>query len=139
MMRKLAVTVFALSFAAFGCGSDSGTKTIDSAVPDGAGKTDVVVTPGVDGPVTDVAQGLETQPVLDTAKVDTTVVDVSQTLDQASVDTSSVDGAKGVDGPAVDGGKTTVDGGKTTVDGGSIDTGSTKVDGGSVDAAATVG
>jgi len=133
MMRKLAVTVFALSFAALGCGSDSGSKTPDTAVtPDGGPKAEVAG-PVVDATGTpDIAMG-ETQPPVDTAKVETAGPDVPQVLDQAAGEASApIDGVKGVDGSAIDGPKTTVDGG---VDAKGVDGGSTTVDSGSVDSA----
>jgi hypothetical protein len=112
MMRKLAVTVFALSLAALGCGSDSGNKTPDAPM----------------GP----------EASLDTTKVDVSTPDLPQTLDQAQ----SLDQALGVDQapPTVDTAKTVdtqgIDGAKPSVDG-SVDTkradAGAAVDSGSVD------
>lgn len=128
MMRKLAVTVFALSLAALGCGSDSGTKTPDSATasPDGGKTPDAYVAPVVDTGAADAPAGPEVQVQLDTQKVvDTQVPDAP--MDQApALDTGSLDGIQGIDvskpqldsgvdapkadtGPAVDAGS--VDGG----------------------------
>jgi len=126
MMRKLAVTVFALSLAALGCGSDSGTKTDGPVTPalDG-GKTDTTVP--VDG-VADAPIGAETQVALDTASVESQqALDQAQSLDQAAtLDTSTVVDAHAVDGiKPVDGGVDT----HTPVDSGAVDSGS--VDGGS--------
>ena len=110
MMRKLAVTVFALSLAALGCGSDNGTTN-----------------PGVDGATTK-----DTAPAIDVAQTDTpigidTAIDVAVTPDAAidqntAIDTAKVDGgpkvdANGVDAQAVDGGSS-ID--ATAVDGGTV-------------------
>jgi len=153
MMRKLAVTVFAISFAALGCGSDSGTpNTVDTGT----------TTPGVDSGVKkdtsatpDVYVAVDTSSVpdvfvapVDTAKLDVTVapvdvavsddtntqVDVGQTVD-ASVKTDVL--APAVDGPkpsidtAVDSGETqkAVDSGAAVDSDKGVDGG---VDGGSV-------
>ena len=133
MMRKLAVTVFALSLAALGCGSDSGTKTTDSAVTpplDGA-KADTIV-PNTDSPVADVPIGTEVQVALDGAKIEVSAVDSPLLADQAPgvdqapqvldtakpVDTQVIDGAKpdaGLDTRPVDSG--------SAVDSGSLDGG----------------
>ena len=134
MMRKLAVTVFALSLAALGCGSDSGTKTPDSAAVglDG-GKTDTTVAP-IDTSAADVAMG-EVQSQMDTAKPDSTVsetgaFDQAQGLDSPPV----IDGAKGTE---VQGEVQGIDGSKPVIDGG-VDApqsdAATAVDAGSVDA-----
>jgi hypothetical protein len=134
MMRKLAVTVFALSLAAFGCGSDSGTKTTDAPVTppaDGGGKLDTPV-PGADVPVPDAP--IVDSPALDTAK-DVPAVDVAQVLDQAQpVDQApqTLDTAKVVDVQSIDSTKPVVDGGVNDTKA-PVDSGST-VDSGSVDA-----
>jgi hypothetical protein len=136
MMRKLAVTVFALSLAALGCGSDSGNKTPDTGVAIDGAKTDVV-TPNPDIAQTpDAPMGPEAS--LDTTKVDVSTPDLPQTLDQAQ----SLDQALGVDQapPTVDTAKTVdtqgIDGAKPSVDG-SVDTkradAGAAVDSGSVD------
>ena len=135
MMRKLAVTVFALSLAALGCGSDSGTKTPDSAVtPDGGKTPDAYVAQGVDAPAPDTtSMGAEVQ--IDTQKGGETqqvVADVP--VDQAplqTLDTAPVDGLKGVDAEGVDGSKQLLDSGADApkVDA-AVDTGN--VDGGTV-------
>ena len=59
MMRKLAVTVFALSLAAFGCGSDSGNQNNDlgGGSTDGAAKD---TAPAVDVAQTDAPIGVDT-------------------------------------------------------------------------------
>jgi hypothetical protein len=124
MMRKLAVTVFVLSLAAVGCGSDSGTpsKSDTSVQPDGA-KAEVAVVP--DAPANqdsaDVAVGPETTPPVDTAQSEANTV-----LDGGKADTQVVDVTPTVDGGAdskgIDSG-TTLDTG-TPVDGGAVDTGS---------------
>jgi len=112
-MRKLAVTLFALSLAALGCGSDSGTKTPDSAVsPDGGKTPDAYVAPGVDaGPTPDTSStGAEVQVQVDTQKVETQVADAP--VDQAQIpDTAPLDGLKGIDVQGIDGTKPVLDGG----------------------------
>ena len=143
MMRKLAVTVFALSFVAFGCGSDSDTTT-----PDG-GKT------SVDGPAAgkDVGVGPEVQVTVDSAvdvaspdgAIDQTPqIDVGSdltvtTTPDAPIDAGQtgtevgIDGLKsatfdgGIDG-GIDGSVIHVDGGIDTgaaIDTGALDTGTT--------------
>jgi hypothetical protein len=136
MMRKLAVTVFALSLAALGCGSDSGNPAPDTGVAIDGAKTDVV-TPNPDIAQTpDAPMGLEVQ-----AKVDVSTPDLPQTLDQAqSLDQAlgvdqapqAVDTAKTVDTQGIDGAKPSVDSSVDTkradagaaVDSGSVDGGS---------------
>jgi hypothetical protein len=122
MMRKLAVTVFAFSLAALGCGSDSGTNPVDTGVASEAGKTDVYVAPAIDTSPADAPIGADAYIPLDTAKVDTTAVDGPNGIDQAQVlDTApGVDGPKGVDAQGIDGPKVQVDGG---VDAAKVDTG----------------
>ena len=132
MMRKLAVTVFALSLAALGCGSDSGTKTTDSAVTpplDGAKADTTVPSPDI---IADVPIGAEVQVALDGAKIEVSAVDSPLLADQAPgvdqapqvldtakpVDTQVIDGAKpdaGLDTRPVDSG--------SAVDSGSLDGG----------------
>jgi len=132
MMRKLAVTVFALSLAALGCGSDSGTKPVDTGVASEAGKTDTTPTPGIDTSLADAPMGPDLSVALDTAKVDSTAVDVTTGMDQAQVlDTAQViDGPKGVDAQGIDGPKVQLDGGVDlrvdagkALDSGSVDAG----------------
>lgn len=142
MMRKLAVTVFAFSLSALGCGSDSGTKaTPDTAVAIDAGKTDVV---SPDAQVADAPNGPEAQVVLDAAKLDLPAVDQAQVIDQALVTDQAqvIDQAKAIDQapPAIDTAKSVdtqgIDGPKPVLDGGVdirvVDSGAT-VDSGSVD------
>ena len=133
MMRKLAVTVFALSLAALGCGSDSGTKPVDTGVAAEAGKTDTGVTPVADAPATpDVFVGGEVQAPLDTQKVEAPVPDAPVLLDQAlPLDTAPLDGPKGPDLQGIDGPKPLLDSGADApkadagpaVDAGSVDGG----------------
>jgi hypothetical protein len=134
MMRKLAVTAFALSLAALGCGSDSGTKpTPDTGVAIDSAKPDVVTTP------TDTATpDLTIQVTPDTgtpdlAAVDAAIVpDVAQTVDQAP---PIVDTAKSVDVQGIDGAKPVLDGGAADTqhpDTQRVDSGAS-VDAGSVD------
>jgi hypothetical protein len=132
MMRKLAVTVFALSLAALGCGSDSGTKPVDTGVSSEVGKTpDAYVAPGVDTGAADAPMGPEV--ALDAGKIDATVAD-APAVDQAQgIDTApqAIDAPKGIDVQAIDSPKTPLDGGVDApqadavkaVDGGSVDAG----------------
>ncbi len=110
MMRKLAVTVFALSLSAFGCGSDSGGNKPDTAVGVDSGKTtDTIVT---DAPIADTPLTPDTQVGMDGPVVDAPVVDVAQHEDvMPSVDTPAVDVQEGVDGQAIDSVKPVLDGG----------------------------
>lgn len=106
MMRKLVVTVFVLSVAAMGCGSDSGDKP-DTGTAVEAGQKDVgqgadqaIGTPDVGG--VDMSSTAEVQAPVDTQSVDTgsVVVPVDGGVDSGM---TTVDGGK--DGaPAVDGG-----------------------------------
>lgn len=105
MMRKLAVTVFALSLAALGCGSDSGTNTVDTGVAAEAGKTDTTPTPGADTSLADAPLGAD---ALDTAKADSQAADIPVGIDQAQgldtaqgIDAPNVIDVQGIDGPKV--------------------------------------
>ncbi len=133
MMKKLAVTVFALSLAAIGCGSDSGTpakkdatvdtKTIDSQSIDTV-KTDTAIGPEA---------GAETQadkPISPDQAVDQVVppVDVQPTIDGQPIDVQPT-----VDGPKRD--TTPIDAIQPPVDGGPKLDVQPAVDGGSVDVA----
>jgi hypothetical protein len=144
MMRKLAVTVFALSFAALGCGSDSGTSNlvdtgITPAVDSGAKDTsaaDAHVTPDVTAATVDTAKQDDVATPSDVAvSNDTnTQVDVGLTVDasaQADVIVPALDGAKPSVDTAADSGETQkpVDSG-TSIDSGSVDGG--VLDGGSI-------
>ncbi len=134
MMRKLAVTVFVLSLAALGCGSDSGNKTNpDTGVGAEAGKTTDTIAPQTDTPIADAPMGPEV--ALDTAKVDVSAVDTTQVLDVAQTDLPAppLDTAKAVDGPGIDGTKPVLDGGvdsqpnsdvNSALDAGAMDAGS---------------
>jgi hypothetical protein len=129
MMRKLAVTVFALSLAALGCGSDSGNKTNpDTGVGAEAGKNDTVIP----GPETQADAPIGPEVPLDTAKVDVPAVDTPQALDAPQTDLPSqpLDTAKPVDGPGIDSVKPVVDGGVDSQP--SVDTGSA-LDAGAMD------
>ena len=129
MMRKLAVTVFALSLAAFGCGSDSGTKTPDSATPLDSAKPDTTV-PNTDGPaVADVPIGTEVQVALDGAKIEVQAVDSPLDTDAPGIAQAPqvLDTAKAVDTQGIDGAKPVIDGGldtKPVIDAGGVDGGS---------------
>jgi hypothetical protein len=133
MMRKLAVTVFVLSLAAMGCGSDDGTPAkADTAVSaDGSSvkldvNKDVPNTP--DSPATpDLAIDQAPTP-------DGPAIDVKPSVDvQAGEAGGKQDVKPTVDVQTVDQGKTELDGGKTPVDGG------VPVDGGSAIDTASVG
>lgn len=130
MMKKLAVTVFVLSLAAFGCGSDDGTPERKDSGPD-TGKdtsTQKLDTIQADKPMPGPEAGPEAQadkPVpIDEGRLDAGAVDV-EPIDQGTVDGGEIDGGapdKPVtppDGPAIDGGEE-LDGGGTTVDGGTV-------------------
>ncbi len=133
MMRKLAVSVFVLSLAAFGCGSDNGTtdKT-DTAVPlDGPGaKMDVKQdAPSTipDAPSTpdmgkDMAPGSEVKPPVDVQPSEAGQLgEVGKTDVQPTVDVQTPDQGQ----THLDGGTTTVDAGAVEEDAGeAIDTGS---------------
>jgi hypothetical protein len=121
MMKKLAVTVFALSLAAIGCGSDSGGKP-DAGKTDGPPGAEVQVVP--DAPV----QPDVVQPAVETGQPDKPAVEVNAP-DAPAIDQS-------MDMPAVDGTSPVIDGGidAPAIDGGAVDTAKTEagtgVDGG---------
>jgi hypothetical protein len=149
MMRKLAVTVFALSFVAFGCGSDSDTTTPDAGktIDSSAANKDVGVGPEVQVTVdsaVDVASpdgAIDQAPQIIDAGIDSTggttsdvAIDVGQTGAEVGIDglkTTTVDG--GIDG-GIDGSVGHVDGGIDT--GAVIDTGAA-IDTGALDTGAT--
>jgi hypothetical protein len=136
MMRKLAVTVFVLSLAALGCGSDSGTPSkADTAVsPDGSSvkpetNSDQAIGAETQSPdlAIDLAQGSEVKAEVQLSEAGSTSeagqvteagikpevnkpVDVQPGVDQ---------GTPRLDGGAVDSGAA-VDGGSSAVDGGSV-------------------
>jgi hypothetical protein len=98
MMKKLAVTVFALSLAAFGCGSDSGEKKPDSGTD---AKIDMAPKTDVNQPDQPIPSGPEAgaEVKLDLPiPVDQSAVDVSKQLDVQSIDHVQVT----VDGGTVD-------------------------------------
>jgi hypothetical protein len=113
MIRKLAVTIFALSFTALGCGSDNGTTTTDAYVPASEAGTKPDLSTGTDTLQVGTEAG---QPSVDvgTSPVDMAVVpmDVAQTSDVTIVPVDAgtgmdaqkpVDSSAGVDsGTAVD-------------------------------------
>jgi hypothetical protein len=112
MMKKLAVTVFALSLAAFGCGSDSGEKKPDAS-PDVKKDT---------APQTDLIQPDQAVPGPEAgAEVKTDI--------PIQVDQGGVDGVKPVDVQSID--QVTVDG--PTVDVNTPDQPIPVLDGGKVD------
>jgi hypothetical protein len=113
MMRKLAISVFAISLSAFGCGSDSGTKdsSVDVAAVKDGGKLDTVVATKSDtAPMTDAMAkdvGGDTMVVVsDAGKDGVTVVpdsgklDVAPKLDVPPARDGGVDAPK--DGSVVD-------------------------------------
>ncbi len=126
MMRKLAVTVFALSLSAFGCGSDSGSNKPDTGMGVDSGKTES------DAPIADAPVGPEVQVGVDGQAVDGPSVDMAHGEDVTpGVDAPAID-AQVVDGPAVDAVKPVLDGGPDAtphvdsgpaVDAGSVDSG----------------
>jgi hypothetical protein len=105
MMRKLAVTVFVLSVAALGCGSDSGDKPDTGTVVE-AGQKDMAPGPdqamGTPDMGTDMGSTAEVMAPVDTQMVDTgsVVVPVDGGVDSGS----AVDSATGDAPAAVDGG-----------------------------------
>jgi hypothetical protein len=124
MMKKLAVTVFVVSLAAIGCGSDDGTPAkTDAANPD--------VMTKADGPAAKLDVNVQT----DTPMKQDVAPDMADKVDQQSVDQGQEMDGGAVDGGAVDGG--TIDGGDEDapigIDGGAVDV--QPVDTGSVDVA----
>jgi hypothetical protein len=114
MMKKLAVTLFALSLAAFGCGSDSGEKKPDTGVD--APKTDTQ--PKLDGqpdqpPLPGPEAGAEVKTDIP-IQVDQDSVDVSKPVDVQSIDQVTVDGGT-VDANQPDKPAPVLDGGKVDV------------------------
>jgi hypothetical protein len=108
MMKKLAVTLFALSLTALGCGSDSGTKTDAAPKLDTPPGVEVALTPDV--PVTPGPEaGPEAQLDNASAPIDVAIDQVKPTdvaIDQATpIDVATpIDGAVDarIDGGAVD-------------------------------------
>ena len=116
MMKKLGVTVFAISLTAFGCGSDDGGKK-DAARPDGPPgaevqvqpdspiQTDLPVGPEVqaDQPITpDSRPSAEVQPVVDVQPGETGM-DAGESIDmQPEVDGGTSDAPMGMDGGTPD-------------------------------------
>ena len=105
MMRKLAVTIFALSLAALGCGSDSGNQNNDvGGGPSADGPTAKDTAPAIDVAQPDtsiVLDGAIDVTVKQDASVDqNTAIDTAQVDGGAKVDTNSVDTKVGVDGGA---------------------------------------
>lgn len=131
MMKKLAVTLFALSLTALGCGSDDGGKKDAAAPKDGLPGAEVQVQPDV--PITpDVAVGPEVQR-------DQTIVDQAQGVEvQAAVEVRPVEA--GIDGARIEAQKP-IDGGTPDapigIDGGKLDAPPSEagkaIDGGAVD------
>jgi hypothetical protein len=84
MMRKLAVTVFAISLTALGCGSDSGTPAKNDAGDAAkAPSAEVGVTPDVGG-AKDVAASETTTPI-DGAKPDVPTTEAAQVVEAGQV------------------------------------------------------
>ena len=118
MMRKLAVTVFVLSLAALGCGSDSGNPNndvgggpgVDGAAKDTGGAVDLAQTDTPIGIDTAIDAVKPDAAVDQNTAIDTAKVDGGPKLDANSVDTQVVDGGAGadtsssIDTAAVDGG-----------------------------------
>jgi len=113
MMKKLAVTVFVVSLAAIGCGSDDGTpEKKDSSSPDSTiTKTDGSATKLDVNVQTDSPMKMDTAPDM--------MVTVDQGIDMGSeIDGGAVDGGEEVDGGAIDGGDTDA---PIEIDGGAVD------------------
>jgi hypothetical protein len=129
MMKKLVVTVFAVSLAALGCGSDDGTPAKKDAGPD-TGKDAITkndVAPKLDQTIQPGPEvGRDTQPdqavQVDQGSLDMGTMDVGS-LDQGTIDVQAIDGAGAdkpimpADGGAMDGQPKPMDGGMT-MDGG---------------------
>jgi hypothetical protein len=131
MMKKLAVTVFVLSLAAVGCGSDSGTLKKDGS-PDV--KTDVAPQPDTNQP--DKAMGTEVQlsgPEVQADKpipVDVTTADTTPKVEVQAVEAGGIDvSGTGIDGAGNDA--------PIVIDGGTVDVQPTEaapaVDAGAID------
>ncbi len=103
MMRKFAITVFALSLTALGCGSDSGTPVADSGH---AG--DTAVTTGAEaGAPKDTGSTLDAGATVDVPGVDVASADVAAPSDVAQpADAGQITEAGKPDAPPlpVDGG-----------------------------------
>ena len=122
MMKKLAVTAFALSLTALGCGSDSGGKNDAAPKKDVQPGAEVQVSPDAawgpeaQGPGLEVGQPDTKPPVdlatdqplpIDQAIDHVTPIDVPQTLDggvDAPAIDATVDVKAGESGAALDGG-----------------------------------
>ncbi len=106
MTRKLAVTVFALSLAALGCGSDEGTpvKTDTSVAQDGPKTIDAVLGPDSPAPTPDTALGPDAAlnpdtaivnpdagPAVEAGKLDVQGLDLQPISDVARPDGREVD------------------------------------------------
>jgi hypothetical protein len=129
MMKKLVVTVFVVSLAALGCGSDDGTPAKKDAGPD-MGKDAITkndVAPKLDQTIQPGPEvGRDTQPdqavQVDQGSLDMGTMDVGS-LDQGTMDVQAIDGAGAdkpitpPDGGAMDGQPKPMDGGMT-MDGG---------------------
>ena len=131
MMKKLVVTVFVVSLAALGCGSDDGTPAKKDAGPD-TGKDAITkndVAPKLDQTIQPGPEvGRDTQPdqavQVDQGSLDMGTMDVGS-LDQGAIDVQAIDGV-GADKPITppDGGA--IDGPKQLpMDGGTVDGGTT--------------
>jgi hypothetical protein len=108
MMKKLAVTLFALSLTALGCGSDSGTKTDAAPKLDTLPGVEVAQTPDVPA-TTGPEAGSEAQPDNAPAPIDV-AIDQAKPTDVAIDQATPIDVATPIDG-AVD----------ARIDGGAVD------------------
>ena len=114
MMKKLVVTVFALSLTALGCGSDDGGKK------DAAPKMDTLPGVEVQAPIPDAPWGPEVQaPGVEAGQPDTKPA-IDQAVDQASPTDVPMDQAVPMDAGTPDT-NMGVDMSPVTVDGGAID------------------
>jgi hypothetical protein len=131
MMKKLAVTVFVLSLAAVGCGSDGTTPKKDGGTD---AKTDVATQPDTNQP--DKAMGTEVQvsgPEVQADKpipVDVTTPDTTPKVEVQTTEAGGIDGSgTGIDGAGNDA--------PVMIDGGTVDVQPTEaapaVDGGAID------
>jgi hypothetical protein len=120
MMKKLVVTVFALSLTALGCGSDDGGKKDAAPKLDGPVGVEVQTQPDVpvvnpDVPVSgpevqadqaiavDQTQAVEVQPTVEVQPSEAGAVDQGQAIDvQPTMDGGTPDAPEGIDGSTAD-------------------------------------
>jgi hypothetical protein len=108
MIRKLSVTVFALSLAVLGCGSDDGGTKKNDASPEAGRDTT---------PLAEVQQGPEVKSEVNTAEVPGVTAEVAKpsvdvggeagpAIDTGKLDTAALEGGSDIsitpDAPAID-------------------------------------